>query len=227
VKSFYIFGRSQKSINVLKSTLKRLGFEYKRNPDIMISLGGDGTFLYAEREYPGIPKLLMRDSKICEKCEDMGFDELFMKIHLNNYKIITYPKLEATFRKKKYIATNDFVVRNRTPIHAIRFRVKVDEKEYDELIGDGVVISTSFGSTGYHKSITRIKFDQGIGLAFNNTTKEMKHKVLHQNSVIKIKLTRHDADFGIDNDPRVRTVKEGETITVRRSKQNAEVVRVI
>ncbi|MBT3407256.1 hypothetical protein HN415_01090, partial [Candidatus Woesearchaeota archaeon] len=174
MKSYQIIGHNKKSVESLKKLLKRLGFKYeKKDPDMIISLGGDGTFLYSERKFPGIPKLLIKDSQVCSKCQNLKFDEIFMKILLKNYIILEHSKLVATFNKKKYLATNDFIIRNKTPTHAIRYQVTVDEKETLVIIGDGVVISTPFGSTGYYNSITRTNFNQGIGIAYNNTTKVM------------------------------------------------------
>jgi NAD kinase len=228
MKSYNIVGNNKKSIVSLKKLLKRLGFVFnKKKPDMIISLGGDGTFLFCERKFPGVPKLLIKDSQVCSKCQDLKFDEIFMKILLNNYIIINHIKLIATFNKKKYIATNDFIIRNKTPTHAIRFQVTIDHKESSTIIGDGVVFSTPFGSTGYHHSITRKKFDKGIGIAYNNTTKEIKHKILHENSIIKMKILRHNAHFGVDNDPKIMTIKEGQTIKIQLSKKVAKVIRVI
>jgi len=228
MRTFYIVGRNTKSKNALKKTLKRLGFEYRIiKPGFIISLGGDGTFLFSERKYPGIPKILMRDSNICKKCDDLEYDELFMKILLGNYVIVKHMKLEAIHNRKKYLATNDFIIRNKTPVHAIRFLVDVDDKEMPLIIGDGIVVSTPFGSSGYHESITRKTFKEGIGLAFNNTTVDFKHKVLHENSIVKIKLLRHDAHFGVDNDPKIMTFRQGETITIKRSKKTSKVIKVI
>ena len=45
----------------VKRHLKKHGFSYTRlKPDFVVSLGGDGTFLVAERLYPGVPKLIAR-----------------------------------------------------------------------------------------------------------------------------------------------------------------------
>jgi len=228
MKSFYIVGKNKKSKDDLKKTLKRLGCQYKiLKPEMIISLGGDGTYIYSERIFPGIPKLLIRDSDICKKCNDLGFDELFMKILINNYVIVENIKLEAVYKRKKYYATNDFIIRNKKPTKALRFNISIDNKPTAIIIGDGIVAATPFGSTGYYNSISRNKFSKGIGLAFNNTTKPIKHRVLHENTIIKLKLLRNDAHFGIDNDPKVLTIKEKETVTIKRSKSTAKIIRVI
>ena len=150
-----------------------------------------------------------------------------MNIHLGNFVIKEYTKIEALYKRKKFTATNDFVIRNRTPVHALRFEVQVNEKKLPQLIGDGIVVSTCFGSTGYFESITGEKFNKGLGLAFNNTTTNRKHMFLDENSTIKLKIIRHRAHFGVDNDPEIQTISPGETITFRSSKQVAKIVRII
>jgi len=61
-----LFGKNSEKI---KSLVEKFGFEIvTQNPDIIISFGGDGTLLSAEREYPGIKKLPIRDSQFCHKC---------------------------------------------------------------------------------------------------------------------------------------------------------------
>ncbi len=228
MEKIYIVGMNRSSISEIKTVIKKLGFKYsKLRPDIVISLGGDGTFLYSERKFPGVPKLLVRDSDICQKCDDLKFDEMLMKISLKEYEIIKHIKLEARYRGRSYTAVNDFVIRNRMPVHAIRFEVTVNRKRMNPLIGDGIVVATPFGSSGYYGSISRKTFRKGIGIAFNNTTTPVRHLVLDENAVVRIRLLRHNAYFGTDNDPAVRTLREKDTLTIRKSKSFARIIRLV
>lgn len=228
MQKIYIVGKNRQNVNKLKETVKKLGFQYsKLSPGIVISLGGDGTFLYSERKYPGIPKLLMRDSRICQKCNNLEFDEMLMKISLNDYTTVNHMKLEARYKNKKYTAVNDFVIRNKVPVQALRFEIIVGNRPVQKLIGDGIVVSTPFGSTGYYNSISRMKFKKGIGIAFNNTTTPVKHLVLNESSIVKIKILRHKAYFGTDNDPAIKTLKPKESLTIRKSRSYAKIVKLI
>jgi NAD kinase len=222
---FQVVGRDKPGNAALKKTLLRLGHVISKNPDIIICLGGDGTFLYNERKYPGIPKLLIRDSDICKKCENRQLDLLFKKIGLGNYTIQDYRKLEAMHRGKRLLATNDFVIRNRTPTQAIRFEVEVDGKKLGMIIGDGIVVSSVFGSTGYHYSITKKSFDKGIGLAFNNITGKERSILLPETAKVSITLIRHYAILGHDNSPGLMTINEGETVAIKNSRNVARIVR--
>ncbi len=40
------------------------------NPDVVIAFGGEGTFLYSEMTYPGVPKVLVLHSSKCQKCKN-------------------------------------------------------------------------------------------------------------------------------------------------------------
>ena len=42
------------------------GFEVvEKNPDFIVCYGGDGTVLFSERKFPGVPKLIIKTSRAC------------------------------------------------------------------------------------------------------------------------------------------------------------------
>ncbi|MDO8573654.1 MAG: hypothetical protein Q7R77_02790 [Candidatus Daviesbacteria bacterium] len=190
------------------------------NPDIIISYGGDGTLLYSERVYPGVPKLPMRDSSVCKKCPRHGEKFLIKKLFEGKLKIKEYRKLETTILYQTFTALNDFVIRNTKPIHTIRFQVTGTNKL---LIGDGVVISTPFGSSGYFKSITGKTFKNGLGLAFNNITEQLPPVFFKENDIITFKLIRGTATLSFDNNPDIFNVDENSEITFKVSYQTAKI----
>ena len=72
MKRFAVVGKNRKLAAALAGKMQKLGFALDRKkPEFVVSLGGDGTLLHAERLYPGVPKLLSRDSALCQKCGDM------------------------------------------------------------------------------------------------------------------------------------------------------------
>jgi len=223
-----IFGRDREAIRLHKKDVKAASFIYdERSPDIVVSLGGDGTFLMSERLYPGIPKILVRGHNICVKCEAGPLSEILQNLKAGKYRIEEYRKLEAEWRGKRILAVNDIVIRNKRPIHAIRFLLFVDGKQVnDELIGDGAVVSTPFGSTAYYYSITKKIFKSGIGIAFNNLAKKADHKITPEDSTVEIKLTRGDATFSWDNNEEIVAMRTGESVKVRMSDKVARIVRM-
>jgi len=212
--------KNPKKMVFMKKQLVENGLVYDaKNPDFVVSLGGDGTFLISERKYPGIPKLIIRDSKICYKC--VGTDEktIFQLIKEGKYEIVPEPKIEVKFKGESLFAVNDVILRNKNPNQAIRLRLK-GKKEHDEMIGDGIVVSTPFGSTAYYKSITGKTFNSGMSVAFNNPTEKHAPIFFSEKDVLKVKLIRGNAHLAADNNPRMMTVKEGESLTIKRAKQN-------
>src|SRR5262245_55768173 len=157
------------SAHVRDAGLAHVGAE--EHPQVVLCYGGDGTFLSAERTFPGIPKLLLRNSKIGKLCENATLESALTALKERRFRIEVCAKLKATVRGRELIGVNDIVVRNTLPTYALRFRLVVGNRYYlDELIGDGIVVATAFGSSAYFYSIARQTFSRGLGIAFNNMT---------------------------------------------------------
>lgn len=221
-----LFGKEQNKILKLVSDH---GFEVvDKNPDFVVSFGGDGTVMRSEAKYPGIPKIILKNSRVCKLCSPLENDEVLNRIKLEKYEIENYWKLESSsVHGKKLLAVNDITIHNTDPRHAIRYKLSVNNKTiHHEIIGDGIVISTPFGSTGYYRSITDSFFEIGIGLAFNNSTEPFDHMVLKENSKIELEITRGPAVVFADNQDDKITLKVGDTIFITKSVEVAKIVRV-
>lgn len=211
-----ITGKNGKNIEGL---IKQKGFEIvSSNPDLIISFGGDGTLLSTERNYPGIPKLPIRDSLICKKCDNHTDEKVLEKLLKGKLKLVEYKKLVTEILYKGFFALNDFVVRNSDPTHTIRFRV--DGKF---AMGDGIVVSTPFGSTGYFKSITGKGFNKGFGLAFNNTTQKIAPLFLKEGESLNFELVRGKATLSLDNNPEIFIIDEGSELIFKMSEKVAKI----
>ncbi|PIN69141.1 hypothetical protein COV94_03240, partial [Candidatus Woesearchaeota archaeon CG11_big_fil_rev_8_21_14_0_20_57_5] len=127
-----------------------------RKPSLVISYGGDGTSLYAERIYPGIPRILVRHSRTCKLCKVHDYTTLIRILKNKQYTIKEYLKLEASIirasgqprRQVKradtagLIALNEIAIHHKPP-HALRFTTSVSGTK--TIIGDGVIVSTPHG----------------------------------------------------------------------------------
>lgn len=225
-----VYGKTELGKTKLVAAAERYGFAFvepNRKPDVIISYGGDGTLLRSERLFPGIPKVPVRDSEVCKLCHDEPVSHILDRLHRRLYRVREAPKLEARLGAQRLLGMNDIVVRNKEPTHALRFRLWVNAKPMDGvLIGDGIVVATRIGSTGYFHSVARRTFSRGIGLAFNNLTTPVAHRVLPSNARLKLRIIRGTAHLVADNDPNVLTVREGMTITIAASRQRARIIRV-
>lgn len=214
----------------LKKLLIENSFEIvRRNPDFIISYGGDGTVLFSEREFPQVPKLVVKKLNICRKC-DYAFSEikyLLPKIRDGKFRIISEIKLETNINNNRLMALNEIQIRAKLPVYALRFSISVNGKEHCDLIGDGVIVATPFGSTGYYKSTGGKKFSKGIGLSFNNLhNKRLKSFVSPETSVIKTKIHRGPAWVLADNFEKFFELKDDGITIIRKSKNTANFIYV-
>lgn len=225
-------------------------------PDFVITYGGDGTILFSERKYPGVPKITIRGSSIGSKCIylEEELEDVIIKLDSEEYTLKEESKLETTFQGSKYLSLNETQLHNSSPIKAVRFSVYIDDTIlFENVIGDGVIIATPFGSSAYYSSVGGEKFDNGIGIALNNAynirhkpvvvNKDFDHNVgieILQRSSKDIKSSKHakhvehvkaskDTNDGLllfDNDIDMLRVKGGDRISVRRSKETAKFVTI-
>lgn len=218
-----VFGKNKEHVAPL---VKQAGFTIvEKDPDFVICYGGDGTLMMAEHEYPGVPKVLLKDSMICKKCSPLDNAEVLARVADGKYTIENLMKLEVSANGKTLTTINDVILHNEDPRHAIRYNLSVQGRPFKrEVIGDGVVLATPFGSTAYYRSITDSFFELGIGVAFNNSTEQSDHVVLKEESVIRISITRGYATIYADNQKDEIHVDDKSEIVVRKSGQVAKIV---
>ncbi len=117
------------------------------NPDATICIGGDGTILYANHSGMLEGKLIGiggSSSYICQISSDHWKDEINKALASGTEKIMT---LQALATGKKFNAINDFVV-HAPDYRVIQIDLTANHKSYSYR-GDGVIVSSSVGSTGY------------------------------------------------------------------------------
>lgn len=224
MKSVAVVRREGKSTKEWENLLKSHGFKIeKKKPEFVLSVGGDGTLLVAERIYPGIPKAVIKESKVCMNCNGLSLEELLKNIKKNNFKTKNYDKLEASYKGKILKASNDLIIRNKFLTHAIRFTIDYKNIEGKEMIGDGVVVATAFGSKAYFYSITKRSFKLGFGIAMNNITQKVK-PIFIKNINVTVRITRGTALLAVDNDTNIIELKKGDEIKIMKSKENTRII---
>jgi NAD kinase len=200
------------------------------DPNFVVVVGGDGTILNAERGFPEVPKITFRSSDVGSKCMySLNDFEIVMKKVLNSkYTIVEEPKLYLNNKIYDMMALNEIQIHNNSPIAAVRFSVEVDNVMlFENVIGDGAIFATPFGSSGYYKSVGGKPFENSIGIALNNPYNyERASYCFPLSSVIKIKLHRQNGILIADNDQNIIETKENQEYIVQISKNTAKFVKV-
>lgn len=211
-----------KNLDDIKDLLKEYEFEVVDSGDVelVIAHGGDGTMLASEREFPCIPKLLMRDCRTAPQCEEHGYRSILDSFVQRKLKLTRLPKLAVTVHGRTIYALNDIFIHNFERMNALRYRVHINDDLYaNEVVGDAVGISSVHGSTAYYKSITHSIFRIGIGLSFSNSTEEVSHLVLPETSVVKVTVVRGPGLIICDNDRDTVRVDEGEEVFLSQAQE--------
>ena len=198
----------------------------KNHPDVIVAFGGEGTFLYSEMVYPEIPKLLVYHSSKCKKCKKHNYKKIIKDLTVKKFKVVNFVKIQASVNNKRLIGLNEINIHYKPPC-ALRFDVDINNKPIvRECVGDGLVVSTPYGSSGYFSSITRKTFEKGLGIAFNNPVKPIKPRIVPKDSVIKVKIVRGPGVLCVDCNKEVIPLKTGDVIKIQKHINYARILKI-
>lgn len=138
------------------------GFNRQENkPDIVISIGGDGTLLQAFHTYI---HCISEVSFVGVHTGHLGFyadwkaDELEQLVNMmatEEPHIVRYPlaeiEIESSSDTKSYLALNEFTLKGIDG--TLVAQIDINNEMFEMFRGDGIVISTPTGSTAYNKSL--------------------------------------------------------------------------
>ena len=140
-------------VESLRETIKKYFDLNEKNPEVIAVLGGDGSIFRAAKEYPNSAILPFRKLSFAALSQLNESDVLtaLEKIKEGNYYIEDVMRLEVEHKDFKAWGINDIAIYRDDEI-ANRFRVFSDGKDVygEELMGDGILTATPYGSTGYN-----------------------------------------------------------------------------
>ncbi|MDX8364418.1 NAD kinase [Cytobacillus sp. IB215665] len=132
-------------------------------PDIVVSVGGDGTLLYAFHRYKS---RLDKTAFVGVHTGHLGFyadwvpdeiEKLVIAIAKTPYQVIEYPILEVIIRyldgakEQRYLALNECTVKSVEG--SLVMDVEIKGQHFETFRGDGLCVSTPSGSTAYNKAL--------------------------------------------------------------------------
>lgn len=165
---FSIVSKGDDRSNRIKETLKKHLTDFKliydvKEPDLVISVGGDGTFLEAFHRYV---HRLKDTAFIGIHTGHLGFyadwlpeelEKLIIEIANTPYDVIEYPLLEVVINKKgngegkRILALNEAAIK--VSEGSVVLDVEIRGEHFETFRGDGLCISTPSGSTAYNKAL--------------------------------------------------------------------------
>ncbi len=132
--------------------------DYK-NANVIISIGGDGTFLQAVR------KTGFREDCLYGGISTTGHLKLYCDFHSDEtdkmieamtneqIEVRRYPIMEVTIdNQTSFLCLNEFSIRSAI-IKTFLLDVYIDDLHFETFRGDGMVVATPTGSTAYNKSL--------------------------------------------------------------------------
>lgn len=127
----------------------------KLDADIFITVGGDGTILLT-LEHTDRPVLAVNAGGLgfLSEVEPKYASNAIDRILKGDYRIEERTKLSCFLDKERLPdAANEVTVQTSRIAKLIEFRVEINGEVSDTLRGDGLIISTPTGSTGYSLSV--------------------------------------------------------------------------
>ena len=165
---FFVVSRGDDTSNKLTRKIQSYLEDFNlvcdaKEPEIVISVGGDGTFLHAFHHYKD---RLADTAFVGVHTGHLGFytdwtpeevEKLVIHIARTPFQIVKYPLLEVTVRytdgskENRYLALNECTVR--TVEGSLVMDVEIKGELFETFRGDGLCISTPSGSTAYNKAL--------------------------------------------------------------------------
>jgi NAD+ kinase len=132
-----------------------------RTTDVLVVLGGDGTFLRAARAVAevDVPLLGINLGKVgfLSKAEATDFEAVLGLIAAGDYQIDERMALEGLILRggrdaaspTRHFALNDIVIARGSLARVCRLDVEIDDSHLATFIADGLIVASPTGSTGY------------------------------------------------------------------------------
>ncbi len=203
-------------------------------PEVIVCYGGDGTLLNAELKWPLLPKVPILNSSRGHRCIPHPPQQVIEGLSQRKLVANLYTKLECALYRSgqekpevSLTALNEFTVHMKRINSAVRFQLWLNDDPYEnalEILGDGFVVCTPFGSTAYFNKVTRGIFTSGIGIAFKHTSEHTNHMVLPDTVETRIRITRGPATLAYDSSLDYFTLRGGDTLHLFKHRHAATIL---
>jgi NAD+ kinase len=204
------------------------------NTDLILTIGGDGTILRAAGVVvPGLTPItginLGKLGFMTELSAGEAVDKLPALLAGEGW-IDERAMLEAQFSRQTFHALNDVVVARGAIARTVSVETSIDGERLTAYKGDGVVVATATGSTGYSLAaggpILHPQSEEFILSPIAPHLSLVYPLVLLPKAVVKLRIiATHEATLSIDGHVN-RPLSSGDSVTVRLSAHKARFLRI-
>jgi len=148
---------STEEILLEREVAKKLGKHSRsvralRKADAVVTVGGDGTVLFAQRLAPKVPILGINlgEKGFLADVKPNEVEQALVKLKAGKLQLVERDRLAGTAHGKRLPdALNDVVICSANAGKTLAVKVAVDGEIAMNVRGDGVIVSTTTGSTAY------------------------------------------------------------------------------
>lgn len=240
------------AVNKLESILKKHEFNwektyiapsksqkiknFKKNVDLVIVVGGDGTFLAASRYFSrnNIPLLGINTGRLgfLAQIQTHEIEDGIKKIIEGKFKIQERLMIQAKSScGKTYSALNDMVIRGSSISRAAKLFMYINESHVCDYVADGLIISSPTGSTAYTLSaggpVLHPELNAFVIVPICPHALTARPLVIPANENIKIELKSTNEDFLLTADGQKNAlIKGSETIYIQKYDFSAKLISI-
>lgn len=208
--------------------------------DLLLVLGGDGTFLSAARLAYGndLPLLGVNIGNLgfLTGTDLKELRSSLLQIEEGRYTIEDRMMLESTLvtesgERKSFVALNDVVVHKGALGNIIHFELHVDEHFSNSYRGDGIILTTPTGSTAYNLSAGgSIMYPtvEAIGItAICPHSFGIRSLVLSSSQVVTLKIGKSNEEYFLSMDGQVNIRITGDSIIqIQKAVSSCKILRL-
>lgn len=227
---------------MVANKLRKNGFETGGDGELMIVIGGDGTFLSAIRKRMHYNPIFVGFNTgnlgFLSEFKIDQFDYFMNVLKSGDYWIEEFPIFEVTIKEnngeKKCFFVNDFVI-ERKSTRILHLGVHVNEQKLCSVSGDGIIFSGSLGSTGYSMSAGGSLFvDAGESLQMtpicpvnSKSYQSVTNSVIlnSENEITLFPNIKKQRSFRLVCDGKEIKSKKAKFIEVKKSTRNVRILR--
>ena len=159
----------------LKQKLLTAGFtltdKFEEDAELLICIGGDGALLSAlnTHDFPDMPVVGINTGHLgfFQELDKGDIDEFIFKYQKDDYMTQKYTPVQAeiiTVEGKRIIKGLNEIIISGAYSHAAHMNIFIGDSFVEKFIGDGIVVSTTAGSTAYNYALGGSIIDPRLNL---------------------------------------------------------------